>query len=142
MDEGILYRRPEVTPEAAYARNQPYVNGNPAAYNTPLPPLQEAMFQAWVQQHKVPFDVGATGPTDYDMRGFYRGLSSGDPKATSAIDPNDSQMHYPDHWKTPYHETFSKESQWATPNAPSWTDDDKLVGTNGRVMFDDRRKTN
>lgn len=73
------------------------------------------------------------------MRGFYKALKSGDPKAKNAIDPNDNKLHYPDYWKTPYHQTFSNESQWATKNAPHWTDDDKLVLPNGRVVFDDRK---
>jgi len=142
VGDGILYQRPEMTPQQAYARNAPYVNGNPSSYNTTLPPMQEQLFQSWVKQNRVPFDVNAQGPSDYDMRGFYNGLSSGDPKATSAIDPNDSRMHYPDYWKTPYHETFSNQSQWATPDAPKWSDDDKLTGNNGRVLFDDRKNTN
>lgn len=142
MGDGILYQRPELSPQEAFARNAPYVNGNPSSYNTALPPMQEALFQSWVKQNKVPFDVNNTGPSDYDMRGFYNGLTSGDPKAANAVDPNDSRMHYPDNWKTPYHETFSNQSQWATPNAPAWTADDKLVGTNGRVLFDDRKSTN
>ena len=74
------------------------------------------------------------------MRGFYQGLQQQNPRAQSAIDPNDSRMHYPDYWKTPIHQTFSNESQWAPANAPSWTDDDKLMQPNGRVVFDDRNQ--
>jgi hypothetical protein len=108
---------------------------SPATYQTGLTPAEEALYQAWVAKNRVP-----TAGNDYDMRGFYRGLLSGDPRATSAIDPNDSRMHYPDYWKTPEHETFSNESQWATPLAPAWNEQDQLMSRGGRVLFDDRQK--
>jgi hypothetical protein len=41
----------------------------------------------------------------------------------------------------PYHRTFSRDSQWATPNAPYWTDDDKLVTDNGSLMYDERAQS-
>jgi hypothetical protein len=62
----------------------------------------------------------------------------GNPKASSAVDPNDGRMHYPDFWKTPLHQTFSNESQWAPANAPAWNDQDQLVSQGGIVVFDDR----
>jgi hypothetical protein len=87
----------------------------------------------------VPFDPNAPS-SDYDMRGFFKALTSGDPRATSAIDPNDARMHYPDYWKTPSHQTFSGESQFATPSAPAWNQRDQLVGPGGRIIFDDRNQ--
>lgn len=139
--DGILYRRPELEPDDIHARNAPFVKGTPSSYSTTLGPVEEQLFKSWVAKNRVPFDASTVDPkSDYDMRGFYRALVGGDPKASSAIDPNDTQMHYPDYWKTPYHETFSKESQWALPTAPSWTPDDKLVGSNGRIIFDDRAR--
>lgn len=73
------------------------------------------------------------------MRGFYSALSNGDERASPAVDPNDGRMHYPDYWKTPYHETFSNESQWANPDtAPKWNDKDQLITTDGNVLYDDR----
>ena len=74
------------------------------------------------------------------MRGFWQAMQQGDPRAMSAIDPNDQKLHYPDYWKTPLHKTFSNESQWAPANAPKWTEDDKLVTPGGRVVFDDKAK--
>jgi hypothetical protein len=76
---------------------------------------------------------------DYDMRGFWQGLQRGDPRAKTGIDPNDQRLHFTDTWKTPYHESFSGESKFAAPGAPSWNDQDQLVAPGGRVMFDDRQ---
>jgi hypothetical protein len=119
--------------------NAPYTRQSPATYKTELTPMEEQLFQAWVVQNKVPLDEGPQA--DYDMRGFFRALLSGDPRAKSAIDPNDSRMHYPDFWKTPQHETFSRESQWALPRSPEWNEQDQLVSPGGRVVFDDRKKS-
>jgi hypothetical protein len=118
--------------------NAPYVRQSPATYRTELTPMEEKLFQAWVAQNKVPLDNGPQA--DYDMRGFFRALMSGDPRAQSAIDPNDQRMHYPDVWKTPQHETFSKQSQWALPNSPDWNEQDQLVSPGGRVVFDDKKR--
>jgi hypothetical protein len=118
------------------ARNAPYVRGTPSTYQTQLTPMEDKLMGAWVAQNRVPFDPSPQA--DYDMRGFYRGLLSGDPRAASAVDPNDMRMHYPDAWKTPYHETFSNQSQWAAPYAPAWNEQDQLVGPGGRIVFDDR----
>ena len=120
------------------AANAPYARQTPATYKTELTPMEEQMFQAWVAQNKVPVDNGPK--SDYDMRGFFKALMSGDPRALSAVDPNDSRMHYPDFWKTPQHETFSKQSQWALPNSPDWNEQDQLMSPGGKVLFDDRRQ--
>lgn len=119
-----------------YARNQRYVTPGEHSYNTSLPPDEERGFLRWLKKDNVPFDPSAK-TSDYDMRGFYDALQRGDERARSAIDSNDGRLHYPDYWKTPYHQTFSNESQWALPTAPHW-DDDKLVDSKGAVMFDDR----
>lgn len=108
-----------------------------ASFDTQLPPLQEMAMRQWVADNKVPFNPNA-GATDYDMRGFYRALMQGNPQARAAINPNDNQMHYPDYWKTPQHQSFSNESQWAGPNTPQWVNDSQLAAPNGRVVFDER----
>lgn len=86
------------------------------SYNTPLNPVDEMAFRQWVQQNNVPFDPNAAG-SDYNMRAFYQRLQGGDPRATTAVNPDDNRIHYPDTWKTPSHETFSNESIYAGPDA-------------------------
>jgi len=51
-------------------------------------------------------------------------------------DPNDQQLHFTDYWKTPTHATFSRESKYATEDAPHW-EGDKLIDKDGRVIYDD-----
>lgn len=115
-----------------------FIGPAPGNYNTNLGG-DEAEFRSWVAGNRVPFNVNAP-MSDYDMRGFFQAFQAGDPRATSAVDPNDSRLHYPDRWKTPSHATFSAESKWAEPGAPQWTSDDRLVSPSGRVLFDDRKK--
>lgn len=110
-----------------------------ASYNTPLDPLQEMAFRQWVAQNKVPFDPNAAS-SDYDMRGFYQGLQQQNPIAATAINQNDNALHFPDFWKTPQHQTFSNESQWAGPNAPAWNAQDQLIAPNGRIVFDEKNR--
>lgn len=119
------------------SKNAPYVKPGAGGYNSLLAPLEEMAFRSWVQQNNVPFNP-QSGVSDYDMRGFYKALQAGDPRATSAVNPNDNRMHYPDHWKTPYHQTFSQDSQWAGPVAPRWNEQDQLVSPGGRILHDER----
>ena len=96
-------------------------NGTPYAadsYNTQLNPLDEMAFRQWVQQNNVPFNPNVPY-SDYNMRAFYQRLQGDDPRATTAINPDDNMVHYPDTWKTPLHETFSSESLYARPSTPS-----------------------
>lgn len=83
-----------------------------------LTPEEHGQFFRWAHQNNVPLS------RDYDMSGFWKALQQMDPKATSALNPNDSQLHFPDYWKLPNHPTFSTESKYAdmekNPNIPSW----------------------
>lgn len=125
------------SPNDIFARNQQFAKPAPQeGYFTRLDPNQEESFQRWVKDNSVPFDPSPQA--DYDMRGFYKGLSSGDPRAASGVNANDGRMHYTDHWKTPYHESFSAESKFALPTAPRWNEKDQLVTPDGRVIFDER----
>jgi N12 class adenine-specific DNA methylase len=131
-----------------FARNKAWARPDAKDFTTKLDPGQEAKFQTWVKTNKVPFDPDPDA--DYDMRGYWK--ASQDPtawkklidggkidKELTKIDPNDGKPHYPDYWKTPYHETFSNESQWADPaKAPRWNDKDQLVAPDGKVVFDDK----
>lgn len=119
-------------------QNAPYVASD-GPYQTTLPAADEARFQDWVQTNNVPFDPKDKAP-DYDMRGFWQGVQNADPKAMQGYNLNDNTMHFPDYWKTPYHESFSNESQWATKDAPKWNTLDQLIDRNGNVVFDERAK--
>src|SRR6185436_10861381 len=121
-----MINQPTASQDDIYKRNAPYVAPGATDFNTQLPPLQEATFRNWVAQNNVPFDP-TKGVQDYDMRGFWLGLQNGHPQAMTAVNPNDNQMHYPDYWKTPYHESFSNESKFAGPVAPQWNEKDQLV---------------
>jgi hypothetical protein len=100
----------------------------------------ELKFQKWVKDNRVPFEDSPAA--DYDMRGFWKGLMTGDPQARTAINPYDNRMHFPDKWKTPYHESFSSDSQYAKPNAARWTGNDAigfaLRDNLGNIISDER----
>lgn len=118
---------------SAYAKAAPE-----GGYLTHLAPQEEGAFQQWVQQNNVPFDPSPAA--DYDMRGFYKALQAGDPRAKTGVNQNDSKLHFSDYWKTPFHKSFSNESQWATEAAPRWNEKDQLVLPDGRVVFDERAR--
>lgn len=122
-----------------YGRNMAYANPSENGYQTALPPQDEMAFREWVNQNKVPFDPSEP-VQDYDMRGFWQGMQNNDEHARSGMNANDGLIHYSDWWKTPYHGSFSRDSQWATPMAPSWNDRDQLVmPINGAVVYDERK---
>lgn len=107
--------------------------------NTQLDPLQEMAFRQWTQENKVPFNANAP-VSDYDMRGFYRGLQQGSPMATSGINPNDQRMHYTDYFKTPLHQSFSSGSQFAGQDAPQWINGSQLASPGGRILLDEKNE--
>lgn len=93
-------------------------------YQTSLTPTEELGFNNWQQENQVPYNPGAK--SDYDMKGFFKAMQSNDPSAKSEVSPVDNQLHFTDKFKTPYHKSFSNESQYATEDAPEW-DGNKLV---------------
>lgn len=119
-----------------YNRNLAYAIVPKTGYQTPLNIKEQIGFYNWIEKNNVPYDPSPQA--DYDMQGFYKALQAGDPKATTAINQNDKQIHYPDYWKTPYHQTFSNESQWALPGAPSWNNQDQLVSPSGDIVYDEK----
>ena len=95
-------------------------------------------FQQWVSQNRVPFDPSPQA--DYDMRGFWRALQAKDPRAVSGMNANDGMLHYPDYWKTPYHQSYSGESKWNTTGSPMWNEQGQLIDKGGRVVFDEKKR--
>lgn len=108
----------------------------PGPYRTQLSLPEEAEFQLWVKKNRVPFDDSPT--SDYDMRGFWKALKKGSANTTTSA--FDGLTHYPDTFKTPYHKTFSRESKYATDNAPQWKGD-RLVDKLGSVLVDETPPT-
>jgi hypothetical protein len=108
-------------------------------YNTPLQPIDELQFRQWVADNKVPFNPNAP-QSDYDMRGFWQGLMQQNPRAATAMNANDNQMHFTDYWKTPLHQSFSNESKYAAPGAPQWINDRQLAAPSGRILFDETNR--
>ncbi len=124
------------SPDEIYGANKPFLRQEQESYLTTLPPEEEASFQEWVKANNVPFDPSPTA--DYDMRGFFSGLQRKDPHAQTGVNANDQQLHFSDWWKTPFHESFSAESQFANKEAPNWNERDQLVTPAGKVLFDER----
>jgi hypothetical protein len=122
-----LMRLPYTFPSS---ESMPQPIAKPGPYITQLPPQQENAFQAWVKNNNIPFDPSAT--PDYDMRGFYRAMQAGDPNALRSA----ANQHFPDTWKTPYHQTFSNQSIYATPDAPHWVGN-RLFDVSGRLLVDE-----
>jgi hypothetical protein len=112
-------------------------NARPGPYQTRLSFPEESEFMGWVQSNRVPYDAGPLA--DYDMRGFWKALKAGDPRAQQSYSPFDASMHFPDVWKTPYHQSFSNESIYALPTAPHWAGE-KLVDKLGTVLVDESRR--
>lgn len=101
---------------------------------TRLDPNQEFLFRLWAELNRAPIT------DDYDMRGFWQSRGRGG--ATTAINPHDGALHYPDTFKTPLHESFSGESMFADPTRrpPQWNNRGQLVTQDGRVLFDERQR--
>jgi hypothetical protein len=131
-------------PPSAYDRNAQWAKLGP--YVTQLKPPEEQAFRAWLQTNRQQTPIGRYNPDnateDYDMRGFWKAMVSGDPRAKGAVNPSDQSMHFPDTWKTPHHHSFSRESIYATKDAPEWKGSDQggwyLQDKHGQVVYDER----
>lgn len=121
-----------------YIKYQKYAKPGTNNYQTALPDDQEQQFRSWVKQNRVPFNP-ADPVADYDMRGYWKDIASKGQSET-AINPNDHQMHFPDTYKTPYHNSFSGESQYALPGGPSWVNDHQLAAPDGSILYDERQE--
>jgi len=114
-----------------YSRNRAWAKRG--SYQTKLSPRQEQEFQGWVWKNKIPYYLHFPpdqSMQDYDMRGFWKDMKAGDLEAKQ--DP--TTLHFPDKYKTPYHESFSNQSKYATPEAPSWTGD-YLFDKNNNLVY-------
>ena len=129
----IAQQRYETMRNNLLARNMAYADPNWRQQMTKLNPEQEQAFLNWVHANKVPFNPHDKFP-DYDMRGYYLSLQNPNAPKTS-VNAVDKQLHYPDQFKTPYHESFSNESQWAREGAPSWQGE-KLVNPKGEIVYE------
>jgi hypothetical protein len=123
---------------------QPSQYAKPGPYVTALTPDEEQKFQQWVKKNSVPFEDDLSPTSTYDMRGYWKAMTSGDDRAKQSLNQSDQKMHFPDIWKTPYHDTFSNESIYATPDAPKWKGNDKsgwdLVDKSGKVVFSEKQQ--
>ncbi|HEX5464451.1 MAG TPA: diguanylate cyclase [Burkholderiales bacterium] len=122
---------------ADFAYNKKWAKEGP--YQTVLSPEQEQSFRSWVKANNVNFNPDAQHP-DYDMRGFWLAAQQGDKTANTAVNPYDHRIHFPDTWKTPFDRTFSRQSKYATADAPDWggPDGQQLITRDGRVIFDQK----
>jgi hypothetical protein len=106
----------------------------PGPYVTKLSSGDEQQFQDWVKKNHIPWEDSPVA--DYDMRGYWKAMVTGDPNAKREKSSFDGHMHFPDTYKTPFHKTFSKESIYAKADAPHWVGD-KLIDKNGKVIADE-----
>lgn len=131
IEEGM----PQNRLASQYGVKPPVMRGS---YMTQLEPLQELAFQSWLKQNNVPFDDSPQG--DYDMRAFFLANRQGSKNAQTELNANDGMLHYPDTYKTPYHQSFSNGSRYAAPGAPTWNEQDQLFLPSGKILFDERNR--
>ena len=131
-------------------KNLQYAQPSDTNYQTNLPPDQESAFREWLDKNQHLDPVKNFNPdasmSDYDMRGFWKEQQE-KPESTEqnqGVDPNDGKMHFTDKYKTPAHESFSRESQYANDKAPVWSGKGKnqiLIDPKSRqVMFNPAQK--
>lgn len=104
--------------------------------NFPYDDKQHQKYLAWTLANKVPIS------NDYNMEGFFNASQNPLSGLSSSINPNDNQMHYPDAYKLPNHQSFSTDSNYynpkTMPQTPSWQGGE-IGGTNGQESWSLRR---
>ena len=138
MPEAMQQIGTTMTPPAG----PPRPDALPTSYHTQLSPQDEKAFQVWLQLNNLdkishtasgkPDPQYLAPDNDYDMRGFWKAMRSGDPYAKRAVN-----LHFPDTYKTPYHHSFSRESEYALPDAPEWKGD-QLYDPHGNKVWDEQ----
>ena len=76
---------------------------------TRLTPEELYAFRKWGKQNKL-YEGFDSPDSDYDMPGYWKAGASG-----AGMDTGSAQLHFPDTFKRPTHETFSVESKYSTP---------------------------
>jgi len=147
-------KMPQPDPQGLFQRalaNQWVKDPTATTFQTPLSPQLEEIFQKAALARfggKVDFQPDISPTSDYDYRGWWQAAQAGDPRTKGTDNPYDTRPHFDDTWKTPYHHSFSKYSQYASPTAPVWTkhtpyrllaSQDSPVGTShkGDIVFDE-----
>lgn len=125
-------------PPQPVGNKAPRADAKPGPYVTQLSPQQEAQFQQWVKANRIPWRDESRA--DYDMRGYWQKYILTGKGAQGGVNPNDRQWHFTDEFKTPYHHSFSGESRYALPNAPHWINDHQLADSQGRIVWDERKR--
>lgn len=110
--------------------NQPYAKKG--GYATELSDTEEKDYRAWLWglSQNVGRNMNPDDPT-YDMRGLYKERE----KYPPGFNADTKSIHFTDRFKTPYHPTFSRESKYATKDAPSWNSEGMLVDSFGMPTF-------
>lgn len=111
---------PRVLASMASAENE--ANAIPGMQNwqTHLPPNLEAIFEQWIKQNHINFDLNNPVP-DYDMRGWWQSATGGSPSATFNVS-TDLQPLFPPQFTTPYSLDFNKLSNfWQRQSGNSQT---------------------
>lgn len=101
----------------------PDTTPDPSIFQTKLSKGDEQKYQKWLNSTSK--DTGVDyNPDDpgYDMRGYWQDIV-----ATGKFKKMGEKQHFPDTYKTPYHPTFSRESKFASPDAPYWNKNDQLL---------------
>jgi hypothetical protein len=122
-------------------------------YTTPLSPIDEAKFRFWVEKQRALANNGDKGvasvvakwqdvpDSDYDMRGFWQDLAS---QGAATSESKWDGAHLTDTYKTPYHRSFSRYSQYSPSDGPDWHGSDAagwyLIDQHGRVVFSEPPK--
>lgn len=120
----------------------------PNPFATTLTPEEEQGFANFAKQTRNLPDVG------YDLKGLYKeandknlinDILQGKNTELAGMNPGTQSFHYTDKYKTPFHESFSRESQYATPEAPQWLENPnqqgfQLVDKQGNILIDESQQ--
>jgi hypothetical protein len=131
-------------PDKSIVNEQELLSGvNP--FGTNLKPEAEKEFASFaknIQQLPTP---------DFDLRGLFKEakgkglvdkILGGQETELGGINPTTQTFHFTDKFKTPFHKSFSRESQFATKDAPRWVQNEdqsfRLVDANNKTLIDER----